>query len=76
MYRFFRKSIHANSQGASVNLLDSQTTNHSQWKLTIHSGISIFPDNDTQRKVYFGHISEDRDHDQVFVIKCLEDIGS
>jgi hypothetical protein len=45
-------------------------------QLTIHSGISIFPDNDTQRKVYFGHISEDRDHDQVFVIKCLEDITS
>ena len=42
-------------------------------QISILCGIGIFLDEyGTKRKVYFGHMSEDREHDQVYVIASVE----
>ena len=45
------------------------------WKqISIHCGIGIFVDdkNSPNKIYYFGHFSDDKDHDQVYVKKSLE----
>ena len=47
-------------------------------QISVHCGIVHYHDDESEKenKVYCGHFSDDRDHDQVYAWKCLDDIVS
>ena len=53
---------------------EPQTLYFCRKQISIHCGVALYRDEDFElKKLYCGHLSEDKDHDQVFVRKSLED---
>ena len=42
-------------------------------QVSIHAGVAKYNDGIDERIVYLGHVSEDRNHDQVFISNSIKD---
>ena len=62
------------SENLALSLKEApQSMYYMKSQVTLHCGVGIEP---SGNKTYFGHISDDREHDQVFVSTCLSEITS
>ena len=42
-------------------------------QISIHCGVGLFKEGETLQKVYFGHVSQDNEHDQAYTALSLDD---